>query len=390
MTAAHPFAWRVNRLAGRIGPDVCAVPGLGYVVSGAELLRAVLLDVKRFRKDGPSSAGAVITQVLGPVALANMDGPAHTELRRLLRPFFTRNRTERILAEAAERLMFSLKERLVAGEAVDLAHASNTAVGAVMHAMATSGSNLLSEHDALRLHRTATSLAGVLSSRLRPLTRSECNRAIDLRDALIEGLSTSATSAGPGTLTGRLRDAGLDATAVQGVLAMLLVAGMETTSAALSRVLAVLTDVGCWKNLTSRSAIQHAVDEALRYVCPLPVFTRTVVEECELGSHRLRAGRSLVGNIHNALRDGRVIERGDEFDPDRAAPPILRQLWFGMGAHACIGMPLARTFVLQTVRMLASLGGVEVVERVPHRRVLIPAYRKLLVTRRVTPTVAAR
>ena len=381
LVSAHPIFWPISQLAGRLGPDVCMVPGLGYIVSGAESLRAILGDVRRFRKDGPAGAAAAITQVLGPTALANMDGPAHTELRRLLGPMLSRDKAAWVLTVVAEQLLSSLKTRLAAGEAVDLAHASRILVTSAIHAMTSSRpAHQLRQVDALQLHGTATRLAGLLSVRLRPLTGTELDRARALRDTLLRGVDTPANSDDAATLPGRLRASGLDPAEVRGVVAMLFLGGVETTSAALPRIVALLTDIGHWPQLTDRRAsVERTVDEALRCISPLPGFTRTVAENCEVRGHRFRAGRSVIGHIYNAVRDRRVIDRGDEFDADRATPVLLRQLWFGAGVHFCIGMPVARELALETVRMLASLGGVQILQRRPERRVLIPAYRELLV-----------
>ena len=381
MVSAHPIAWPVSRLAGRLGPDVCMVPGMGYIVSGAEFLRMILADGERFRKDGPAGAAAALTQVLGPTALANMEGPAHTELRRLLGPMFTRDKVARVLPVAAKQLLSSLRARLAAGDVVDLAHASRVMVTAVVHAMTASRpSHRLREVNALKMHGTATRLADLLSVRLRPLTPTELVRARTLRDTLLRGVHTSGNRDDAATLPGRLRASGLDPDEVRGVVAMIFLGGVETTSAALPRIVALLTDTGYWSRLAvHRDGTERAVDEALRCISPLPGFTRTVAETCEVRGHRFRAGRSVIGHLYNAVRDRRVIDRGDEFDPDRESPVLLRQLWFGAGVHFCIGMPVARALALDTVRMLAALGGVRILRRKPDRRVLIPAYRELLV-----------
>ena len=82
MASGNPLAWVVFRLARRVGPDLMHVPGLGYIVSGAELARSALLDTERFRKDGAAGSGAIMTQIMGPSALANMEGESHVRLPR--------------------------------------------------------------------------------------------------------------------------------------------------------------------------------------------------------------------------------------------------------------------------------------------------------------------
>lgn len=380
MAAAHPVAWRLSRLATRFDPDLCFAPGFGYVVSGAEMLREILVDPRRFRKDGSASVGAIATQVFGETAFINMEGPSHAELRRTLQAIFAPAAVDASVGRHGAPLFDSLRERLLAGEIVDLAHFSKIAAAtAVVGALLpNSGPHL--EARALALHDAATRLAGLLSLRLRRLSAAELTEARALTDDMLRGPASSSDDG----VTGLLRGAGMDASSVRGVTAMLMVAGMETTSVALARVTALLSDTGWWPRVDSDSATS-VLDEALRYVSPLPGMTRTVAEDCEIHGRLFRRGRTLVGHIYNAVRDARVIERGNDFDPDRAIPTSLRQLWFGAGTHFCIGMPLARAVLTTTISGLAELGGVEVVARQPAARVLIPAYARLLVRRSSPP-----
>ena len=55
LRAAHPVAFPLLRLADRLGP-VVRVPGIGVLVNDPDLVRQVLTDSTRFRKDGPGLA----------------------------------------------------------------------------------------------------------------------------------------------------------------------------------------------------------------------------------------------------------------------------------------------------------------------------------------------
>ena len=382
MAAAHPLAWRISRIAPRLDPDICFVPGLGYVVSGAEILREILLDSDRFRKDGAASVGAIVTQVFGPIALTNMEGPAHADIRRELQALFAPGRAETVVAEAVASSLDSLRKTLHAGEVVDLARFSKVAAATVGAHVIGSTTGDVTERRALEMHGAATCLAGLLSLRMRPLSPGQLDRARTHLEDLCRG-----TGGAPGspTVAEHLRSTGLDAESIRGLTAMLMVAGMETTSVALARVTALLSDCGWWPRLAAEAVVPTSViDEAFRYVSPLPAVTRTVAADCEVRGRRLGGGRTLLGHLYNAVRDSRVIARGDDFDPDRAIPVSLRQLWFGAGAHFCIGMPLARALLVQVIGALSEIGGVDIVDRRPASRVLIPTYARLLVRRRRT------
>jgi cytochrome P450 len=250
------------------------------------------------------------------------------------------------------------------------------AATAVVGVLSPTSGERLGEVRALELHEAATRLVGLLSLRPRPLAGRELAEA----DALTcELLRFPAPDEGDG-VTGLMAGAGMDAASARGVTAMLMIAGMETTSVALARMTALLSDAAWWPRVAPE-AVTPVLGEGLRYLSPLPVVTRTVAEDCEVRGRRFRQGRTVVAHIYNAVRDARVIERGDDFDPERPIPTSLRQLWFGAGTHFCIGMPLAQAVLTKIISGLAELGGVDVVARQPAAGVLIPAYARLLVRR---------
>ncbi len=389
LRASHPVAWPIGQLARKFDPDICAVPGLGYVVSGASLLRTILLDGERFRKDGASSVATVITQVFGPTALANMEGDAHAHLRQTLKEAFLPRQSDALLHSVADPAVAGMTRRLTAGDSVDLAAEARVLTATTINALAVSGSSrILSRSAALRLHSISTSLAASLSARIRPLNRSELKRASALHDELIDAIGPFDVDSQE-TIAGRLQRAGYRESEIRSVVAMLVVAGVETTSVAIARAVALISDSRTWSRLCDdKSAIPRAIDEALRLLSPLPICTRTISSTCEINGRRLQGGRTLICHLYNAVRDERLIERGDDYDLDRPIPAELRHLWFGAGPHFCIGMSIARALVDRMIRALAAIGGVTVQSRVAARNVLIPSYAELRIAADVSRTQA--
>ncbi len=82
-----------------------------------------------------------------------------------------------------------------------------------------------------------------------------------------------------------------------------------------------------------------AVEEMLRYDCPLQLFERTATEDVEVGGATVRQGEKIAALLGSANRDEEVFERADEFDVGRDPNPHLA---FGAGIHFCLGAPLAR------------------------------------------------
>src|SRR5258708_14388457 len=79
----RPLSFAVLGLAGHLG-TIVRFPGVGHIVSDAIISRRVLTDTECFDSHSPGSFGVLVTQVLSPCALLNMDGPAHGPLKRRL------------------------------------------------------------------------------------------------------------------------------------------------------------------------------------------------------------------------------------------------------------------------------------------------------------------
>jgi cytochrome P450 len=126
-----------------------------------------------------------------------------------------------------------------------------------------------------------------------------------------------------------------------GLCFLILVAGTETTTNALSTMLVILDrrrDLRAWL-AGERSAIKRAVEEFLRFETPVQGLSRTLTRDLQLHGRRLRAGERVHLLYGSANRDERAFERADELDLGRDPNPHLT---FGFGVHFCLGAYLAR------------------------------------------------
>lgn len=82
-----------------------------------------------------------------------------------------------------------------------------------------------------------------------------------------------------------------------------------------------------------------ALEELLRYECPVQAFGRTVKSDIEIEGRHLPAGSSIGFMIGASHRDPRQFPDPDRLDVRR---PHLRHLAFGGDAHVCLGITLAR------------------------------------------------
>jgi cytochrome P450 len=154
-----------------------------------------------------------------------------------------------------------------------------------------------------------------------------------------------------------------------------MVAGTETAASAMARMVALLVDTGEQHRLIAdRSLTEGAVREALRVTSPAPIIGRSVLADLEIGGRTLRAGDRIIvltWTANNVAGEYRI---------DRPYLPHNRQLWFGAGRHLCLGGPLAKAELGGMLEAVLGDGRpVEIVSREYGRRVLIPAYRSLVV-----------
>ncbi|TDD54197.1 cytochrome P450 [Nonomuraea terrae] len=139
------------------------------------------------------------------------------------------------------------------------------------------------------------------------------------------------------------------------VVMTVLAAGYETTSTELPNFLYVLLETPSrYRELVSRpSVIPSAVEELMRYV-PMEAngaSPRFTLEEVTLSGTRIPAGAPVVAATVIANRDPAVFADPHRLDLTRAPNP---HLGFGLGAHYCLGAPLARLELQVALEVLTA------------------------------------
>ena len=91
------------------------------------------------------------------------------------------------------------------------------------------------------------------------------------------------------------------------------------------------------------------VEEMLRYDSASQLFERTAMEDVEVGGVTVREGQRIALLLGSANRDAAVFDRPDELvlqrDPNN-------HVAFGVGVHFCLGAPLARMELNESVPAL--------------------------------------
>lgn len=108
---------------------------------------------------------------------------------------------------------------------------------------------------------------------------------------------------------------------------------------------ALLSDAQTRARVEADPALWRRVfEETVRWVAPISMYPKMVVEPTELGGVQLKPGDKIGLCVGSANRDERVFDRPDEFDIDRE---VTAHHAFGAGAHFCAGAWIARASVGQ-------------------------------------------
>jgi cytochrome P450 len=121
----------------------------------------------------------------------------------------------------------------------------------------------------------------------------------------------------------------------------LTVAGNETTRGLISSGMhALLERPALLQQLREQpELLPGAIEEMLRWTCPLHYFRRTATQDTEIHGQKIREGDRVVMLYSSANFDEAVFEEPLNFDITRDPNPHLA---FGHGIHLCLGANLAR------------------------------------------------
>ncbi|HWU24041.1 MAG TPA: cytochrome P450 [Nocardioides sp.] len=107
------------------------------------------------------------------------------------------------------------------------------------------------------------------------------------------------------------------------------------------------------RGLRPAADVPATVEEMLRFDSALQLFERTATENVEVGGVTVEEGQKIAVLLGSANRDPEVFAAPDEFRVDREANPHVA---FGVGVHFCLGAPLARMELAESVAALFAAG----------------------------------
>ena len=328
-----------------------------WVVSGYDEVAQVSRDGSTFTSayvadspDGLEYLGIMgVPRMAGvpPALIAEVEGPTHAALRRLLNPFMLPSAVSEYLPFVERCARWFLDRHIATGsmdmvgdftnpvpavltmKMVGLPCESWSYYGEVFHSMNAYGAG----------SEQAAHARSLMDAMIAELLAVAAARRRDPCDDILSALVALRIEDGR-----PLRDDELI-----GVLWNLIGGGLDTTTSLTSLA---LYHLDARRDLRRRlidepGLVVPATEEFLRYTSVNETLTRTVAADTVLGGQRLSRGDFLMLSWLSANFDPTVFDRPDDLILDRSPNPHLA---FGVGTHRCIGMHVARAVFVAMVR----------------------------------------
>jgi cytochrome P450 len=280
--------------------------------------------------------GAAMSRILPAI-----DPPEHTEVRRVFTSYFS-PRVIRNLEDATRERARRIVDRLNGRSSIEAV--SELAVHLPIEVLA----DLLGvpEPDRPKLLYWTDGIFGADDQEYFEKPQDALTRFVEMfeygRAAIDERREHPREDLLSAVANAKIDDRHLDRVQIDGVLAMFIGAGNETSRNSITGSLLALAEHPGerLKLVRDPSLIGPATDELLRYVTPAIHMRRTATREAEIRGQRIAEGEKVVMFYAAANRDPEVFPDPDRLDVTREN--AKRHLSFGIGIHRCIGALLAR------------------------------------------------
>jgi cytochrome P450 len=299
----------------------------------------VALNDPRLSKDTAHSSLPVPGEMFFGGTMLGMDPPDHTRLRGLVAKAFTARRVEALRPRVQE-IVDELLDRMSAQGEADLieAFAVPLPIQVICELLGVPAT------DRVRFREwTAVLTVPPLTRQMREHRRVIARAFNDyLLAVFAERRALPQEDLISGLLSAHDGSAALTDTELLNTIALLLIAGHETTVNLIGNgVLALLRAPDQLKLLQEcPHLLPGAVEELLRYDGPLErASQRIALEDIEIAGTRIPKGAWVHISLGAAGHDPAAFQNPDSLNLTRSAN---RHLAFGYGAHFCLGAPLAR------------------------------------------------
>ena len=334
--------------------------------------------------------------IAGDMSIITLDGEEHVNKRRLINKGFTPRRVREMIPHVRELTNEIIDEMMTKGDpdfVSDFAiHVPLIIIAELMGLdpaqrlkMYTWSDDMMAgdgrdQPDDPLLHKAAVSFGEYVEMCIGLIAERRADPQDDIISvltkaaddgALVRGTPSNHTAVDTSAAVASLELDDFEDDDLLAFLAVLLVAGNETTRNAISGGMLALSRNPAQKqflidNLDNDEIVDIAIDELIRYVTPVMGFIRTVTRDHTYRNTELKEGDRVLMLYGSANRDDAAFDRPNELDLTRFPNPHLA---FGIGQHFCLGANLARMEVKTVFQeLLKRLPNIQIPESaVPSR-----------------------
>lgn len=339
---------------------------LGYIVNDAELAKKILHDNKHFSIKESGGLGDLIAKIWGTTStLLSMDGKEHEKVKFTLLELFKDNSLDKIIGNELNRFKLRLKTRLSSPSGVDVAYETRIATNRIT--LQLLGIKAPPENELQKISDLVTNTMNCIdiknlnftSSNLKKVEKNAENLK-RIAQGFYEDIDMSQDS-----IISRLSKLGYDKDSAFGFVAMFIIAGTVTISSSLPRIISLLIETDQLSKINvNRELITKAVDEGLRYTTPGPVLLHGIKKDVKLGPYHAKSGSRVMILLYNIMHNQRYTANPFVFDISRTQNEIINGLWFGTGAHFCMGSILAKKEITAAIQAILPFSdNIEIISR---------------------------
>ena len=363
----------------REAPVTRPMPGFVYVVRYQDVKR-VFRDAETFSsKEGFRGAGVVVPEEES--FLGEIDPPAHPKLRALMLQAFRPGLEKRAEPFTREWVGNKLDAIVARGEAdlvAELGIHVGPAVSAHILGIPTQDIERVGHWGAELIHSTWPELNR--TERGEGLAGAFPEFAAFLDDQIAQ---RRASTAPPDDMITRMIGAVAGGTVLSDVQIRTLCANVLLASQSTANLIGnLLYRLATHPDFEERLRVEPqlipaAIEESLRFDCPVLFLFRTARVDTELAGEKIFAGERIIAGIASGNRDETVYERADEFWLDRGWPDAPEHLTFGPGPHLCLGNQIARMearVVLELLFERVKPGGLQLAPSMGSEKPLVPMF----------------
>lgn len=282
-----------------------------------------------------------------------LSGEAHSRIRRIVAPAFT-PRQANLNRGLMRKVISDLLDEWVPKRAFDFEEfASHFPIGVMCSLVGAP----LSAIPRIRSSLEAIGLSHSLDRSLLPAMQEAIGVLEQFcREVIDERQGAGKVDGDPDLLDALLAandEGGLTDRELIDLLITVLVGGYDTSKNLLTMILYILMDrpedyQRCAEDL---DFCKKVVEEALRYR-GISTAMRETTEDIVYRDVNIPAGTMLFFSLPTALRDPRVVDNPDEFDPERSQEN--KHISFGRGHHLCLGQFIARAQIEEGLHQIAQ------------------------------------